>query len=94
MGSRDVLENRKYDAAITPEERETCLAFIQSRYPEIDPDTVELQADDSKIYFKLHVPKRTLAKMGGTYIGDPETWNDAKRAEYYDTVPNSLDDII
>jgi len=29
--------------------------------------------------------------MGGSSIGDPLTWHDAKRAEYLDTISNSLD---
>lgn len=76
---------------ITPEEREEYIRLITNKHPDIDPDMVVLETDGAKIYYKIYMPRKVLAKMGGTLIGDPDTWNEAKRAEYYDTLPNPID---
>ena len=75
---------------LTPEERNKYARSICAKYPNLEADRLVFETDGTHIYFRQREPKRVLAKMGGVYIGDPDTWNDAKRAEYYDTLPNPL----
>lgn len=75
----------------TPEEQREYVRLIRTQYPYVDVDQLVFETDGMHIYFRHRAPKRILAKMGGVYIGDPDTWNDAKRSEYYDTLPNPLD---
>lgn len=75
---------------LTPEERKKYARSICAKCPYLEADRLVFETDGTQIYFRQREPKRVLAKMGGVYIGDPDTWNDAKRAEYYDTLPNPL----
>lgn len=79
------------ELALTAEEQKKLAQLIRAKYPYIDVDQLVFETDGTHIYFRQQGPKRILAKMGGVYIGDPDTWNDAKRAEYYDTLPNPLE---
>jgi len=76
---------------LTPEEQKEYAWLVRAKYPYIDVDQLVFETDGTEVCFRLRGPKRILTKMGGVYIGDPDTWNDAKRAEYYDTVPNPLE---
>lgn len=76
---------------LTLEEQKIYARMIRAKYPYAEVDQLVFETDGTHIYFRQRAPKRILAKMGGVYIGDPDTWNDAKRAEYYDTLPNPLD---
>ena len=40
------------------------------------------------------VGRCVLAKQGGTVIGDLMMWNDAKRVECAETIPNALDNDL
>lgn len=91
MSLDDDKKNERRNADITAEERQVYIKLIQDKYPDIDPDTVILEPDGDFVNIQFKKPRRIFAKMGGTLIGDPETWNDAKRAEYYDTLPNPLE---
>ena len=51
--------------------------------------------DVSEEFVDIHYTfcrQRNLSKMGGCCIGEPSSWNSAKRAEHRDTLPNSVDD--
>ncbi len=65
-------------------EKDQYVRYIREKYPDriIDEDSVAIRCE----YHTL----RPVAKMGGYYIGDPETWNSAKQAELRDTLPNRL----
>ena len=76
---------------IVPEMRAEYIKIVLERCPDIDPKSIEFMSDGKNIFFKSRKRKKILTKMGGTLIGDPETWNDAKRAEYYDTIPNPVE---
>jgi len=76
---------------LTPEEQREYTRLIRTQFPYVDVDQLVFETDGTHIFFRQQGPKRILAKMGGVYIGDPDTWNDAKRAEYYDTLPNPLE---
>ena len=77
--------------SLTAEERKVYLAYIHEKYPRIDPDTVVMEPDGDYVNLSFKQPRRIVAKMGGTLIGDPDSWNEAKRAEYYDTLPNPIE---
>ena len=50
--------------------------------------------DVSEEFVDIHYTfcrQRNLSKMGGCCIGEPSSWNSAKRAEHRDTLPNSVD---
>lgn len=49
-----------------------------------------LTIDGDMVNISVEHEKEILSKMGGTFVGNPLTWNTAKRAEYFDTIPNSL----
>ena len=76
------------------EQQDKYIKFLQDKYPHIDLKSVELFTDGKNIYFKAQNKKRVLAKMGGTYIGHPDNWNNAKQAEFRDTLTNILEDLI
>jgi len=84
-------KNIKENDDISAEEREVYLAYIREKYPDIDADTVIMEPDGDYVRLSFRKPRKIVAKMGGTLIGDPDTWNEAKRAEYYDTLPNPIE---
>ena len=83
--------NIKENDDISAKEREVYLAYIREKYPDIDADTVIMEPDSDHVRLSFRKPRKIVAKMGGTLIGDPDTWNEAKRAEYYDTLPNPIE---
>lgn len=72
-------------------EKDQYVQYIRKKYPDRIIDKVFLKVDEDSvsIHCEYHVP-RPVAKMGGYYIGDPATWNNAKQAELRDTLPNRL----
>lgn len=66
---------------------------IQSMHPGMEIEEIVLDASGEEIQFRAKVCRRILIKQGGSVIGDPMTWNDAKRAEFEETVPNVADDL-
>ena len=64
--------------------------YIIKKYGHMNIRRALLTLDGDHVDIRIEPQKRILTKMGGSLIGDPLTWNDAKRAEYFDTVPNSL----
>ncbi len=58
------------------------MSIIEKLYLDVQDDHVE-------VHYDLH-RFRNLRKMGGYCIGDPSSWNHAKRAELRDTVPNPI----
>ena len=85
------VKNKEKNDNFTAEEREVYLAYIREKYPNIDPDTVTMEPDGDYVNLSFKKPRKVVAKMGGTLIGDPDTWNEAKRAEYYENLPNPLE---
>lgn len=83
--------NEDRNDMLTTEEREVYLAYIRRKYPNLDPDTVTIEPKGDFVNISFQTHRRIATKMGGTLIGDPDTWNAAKRAEYYDTLPNPLE---
>lgn len=64
--------------------------YISEKYPQLKIQRMFLTIDGDMVSISVELQKAILTKMGGSFIGDPLTWNDAKRAEYFETVPNSL----
>lgn len=87
----DHRNNEKKNEDFSAEEREVYFAYSREKYPDIDPDTVTMEPDGDYVRLSFRKPRKIVAKMGGTLIGDPDTWNEAKRAEYYDTLPNPIE---
>ena len=78
------------NGVISAEEQKYYEAYISEKYPQLNIQRLILTLEEDRVHFSIEPEKRILAKMGGTLISDPLTWNDAKRAEYFDTVPNYL----
>lgn len=78
------------NGVISAEEQEYYKTYIAEKYPQLNIRRVLLTLEDDQVHFTVEPERRILTKMGGTLISDPLTWNDAKRAEYFDTVPNYL----
>lgn len=72
-------------------EQEQYIKYIAEKYPKIKIEKLFLTLDGDFVNIRVEPAKRVLTKMGGALISDPMTWNDAKRAEYFDTVPNHID---
>ena len=81
-------------ADITNEERNRYIMLLKNKYPHIQLESVEFFTDGRDLFFKAKNKKRILTKMGGTYIGHPDSWNTAKRAEFQDTIPNKVEDLF
>lgn len=64
--------------------------YISEKYRQIKIRRLFLTIDGDMVNISVELEKELLTKMGGSYIGNPLTWNAAKRAEYFDTLPNSL----
>lgn len=75
---------------ITAEEQAYYERYILDKYHRLDIKTVYLTLEGETVCFEICPRKRILTKMGGSLIGDPLDWNDAKCAEYFDTIPNPL----
>ena len=67
------------------------IKYIAEKYPKIKIEKLFLTLDGDFVNIRVEPATRVLTKMGGALISDPMTWNDAKRAEYFDTVPNHID---
>ena len=76
---------------LSNEEQKYYESHVQEKYPHLEIHKLHLTVDGDFVNIAVEPKKRILTKMGGSLIGDPLTWNDAKRAEYLDTIPNSLD---
>ena len=72
-------------------EKQEYVQYICKKYPDRIIDKVFLNVDASSVSIRCeyHIP-RPVAKMGGYYIGDPATWNQAKQAELRDSLPNPI----
>ena len=64
--------------------------YIAEKYPRLKVRRMFLTIDGDHVKIFIEPYHGILAKMGGALISDPLTWNDAKRAEYFDTIPNTL----
>jgi len=64
--------------------------YISEKYPRLKIRRLFLTIDGDMVNISIELEKEILTKMGGTLIGDPLAWNSAKRAEYFDTIPNTL----
>ena len=78
------------NGVISAEEQEFYETYIANKYSQLNIQRLILTLEEDCVHFSIEPEKRILTKMGGTLISDPLTWNDAKRAEYFDTVPNYL----
>lgn len=81
------------NGSLSVNERDLYIKYIQSMYPGMEIEEILLDASGEEIQFRAKVCRRILIKQGGSVIGDPMTWNDAKRAEFEETIPNVVDDL-
>lgn len=79
------------NGALPAHEQEQYVRHITQKYPQIAIDKLYLTLDGDFVNICIEPRKRILTKMGGALISDPLTWNDAKRAEYFETIPNHID---
>jgi len=64
--------------------------YIAKKYGRLQIQRLLLTLDGDYVNIRIEPRKNVLTKIGGTLISNPLTWNDAKRAEYFDTVPHAL----
>ena len=76
---------------MTTEEQRHYIRYILDKYPRTEIEKLYLDLDGDFVNISIEPQKRVLTKMCGAFIGDPLKWNDAKRVERYDTVPNRID---
>ena len=76
---------------MTVEEQKHYIHYVLDKYPCVEIQSLHLALDGDFVNVSIEPQKSVLTKMGGALIGNPLTWNDAKRAECYDTVPNRID---
>lgn len=84
---RVIVENGN----LSLDEQDYYIDCITKMYPNIGIEEIRLDASGDRIQFRVLIQKRILTKMGGTLISDPTLWNSAKQAEFYETIPNSID---
>lgn len=72
-------------------EQEVCIKQIVAKHPNVIIDKIILEVSDTSIGYTLFPKKPVFTKLGGYLISDPQTWNDAKRAEYNDRTTHSFD---
>lgn len=78
------------NGVLSEEEQQWCAEYVRSKFPDREIVRIELTCHDGVISIGYTLGRCTLYKMGGYLVGDPMTWNNAKRAEYLATVPNPL----
>ena len=73
-------------------EQEMYAKQVTERIPagRIEKIFLDVRADGVAVSCEMR-RTRELRKMGGAVIGCPEDWNDAKRAELMDTLPNPIE---
>lgn len=76
---------------MTAEEQQHYISRVLDKYPQEEIETLHLALDGDFVNVSIKPRKHILTKMGGSLIGNPLMWNDAKRAECYDTIPNRID---
>ena len=78
------------NGVMSAEEQAYYEKYISEKYPRLIIRRLFLTIDGDMVNISVEREKEILSKMGGTFIGNPLTWNTAKRAEYFDAIPNSL----
>ena len=73
------------------EEQQHYIRSVLEKYPQAEIKAVHLAVDGEFVNVSIEPQKSVLTKMGGTLIGNPLKWNNAKRAECYETIPNRID---
>ena len=79
------------NAEMTLEEQQSYIRYVLKKYPRLVIEKLILTVEDDMVRVSIIPQKRVLTKMGGTSIGDPLFWNNAKRAEFFDTIPNRIE---
>ena len=76
---------------LTSVEKEVYIEQIVAKHPDVIIDKIILEVSDTSIGYTIFPKKPFFTKLGGYLISDPQMWNDAKRAEYNDSVANPFD---
>ena len=76
---------------LTSAEKEVYIEQIVAKHPDVIIDKIILEVSDTSIGYTIFPKKPIFTKLGGYLISDPQMWNDAKRAEYNDSVANPFD---
>lgn len=78
---------------LSEREQDSYIRRVTEKHPAsaIEKLILEVHEDYVDVRYTLH-RCRELRKMGGYCISEPDTWNSAKRAEYRDMVPNSMEE--
>ena len=80
------------NGTLTEEEQDYCVRRVTEKVPIGLIEKLYLNVDGESLSISCELRNvRELRKMGGAVIGCPEDWNDAKRAEQRDTLPNPID---
>lgn len=82
------------NGSLSMDEQNLYIERIVSMHPSVEIEEILLDAGGAEIQYQAKVRSRVLVKQGGSVIGDPVMWNDAKRAEYIETVPNCVLDLF
>lgn len=73
------------------EEQEHYVRYITDKYPRLAIQKIILTVNGDYVDISIEPCKHIVTKMSGALISDPLTWNHAKRAEYFDSLPNHID---
>jgi len=81
------------NGTLTEREQDKCIRSITQEHPAsaIERVVMEVYGEYVDVWYTLN-RYRELRKMGGYCIGEPATWNCAKRAEYRETIPNQVEE--
>lgn len=80
------------NGTLSEAEQDVYVQRVAGRYPPgaIEKIFLDVHEEYVDIRYTLH-RYREFRKLGGYCIGEPESWNAAKRAELRDTIPNRID---
>lgn len=80
------------NGTLSEAEQDRYVQRVTERYPPgaIEKVFLDVQGEYVDVSYTLH-RYREFRKLGGYCIGEPESWNAAKRAELRDTIPNRID---
>lgn len=80
------------NGTLSEAEQDAYVWHITERFPlgVVEKVILDVHREYVEASYTLH-RFRDLRKMGGCCIGEPTDWNQAKRAELRDTIPNRID---
>ena len=81
------------NGVISEKELNAYVRYITGKFPpgSVEKLVLDVQGEYVDLQYTLH-NYRDMRKMSGYCVGEPESWNPAKQAEFRDTLTHPIDD--